>query len=133
MLLDTDFVIDVLDDRPGAVAKAATLDEREDIQYLSLVTVYELYQSVGAAQHPDALAATFEEFIEHRPVLGLDERIMRTAGRTWGRLRMDGAEIGPLDTMIGATGLVHDEPVVTGNVAHFERIPDLTVETYEKD
>lgn len=132
MILDTDFVIDLLNDRSGAEETAAALDAREEVQYLSLVTVYELYQAVGAAKHPDALAATFDALIEERPVLGLDKRTMRTAGRIWGQLRAEGDEIGPLDTMIGASGLIHDEPVLTGNVEHFERIPDLRVETYEK-
>lgn len=133
MILDTDFVIDVLDEQSGAAEKAATLDDRAEVQYLSLVTVYELYQAVGAAQHPDTLARTFDTVIEERPVLGLDECTMRTAGRVWGRLRANGDEIGPLDAMIGASGLVHDETVLTGNVEHFERIPELSVETYEKD
>jgi tRNA(fMet)-specific endonuclease VapC len=133
VILDTDFVIDVLDDQPDAAKKAAALDAREEVQYLSLVTVYELFQSVGAAQHPDALAGTFDAIIEERPLLGLDGRTMRTAGRVWGQLRVSGDEIGALDTMIGASGLVHDESVLTGNVEHFERIPDLSIETYEKN
>lgn len=57
--------------------------------------------------------------------------IARKAGRIAGTLTATGRALNdPGDEIIGATGIVHDEPVLTANVEHFERIPDLTVEAY---
>lgn len=39
-------------------------------------------------------------------------------------------DIDETDVIIAATGLVHGHPVVTRNVAHFERIDDLAVVSY---
>ena len=38
--------------------------------------------------------------------------------------------IGVEDVLIGATALVRKYTVVTGNVRHFERIPDLQIENW---
>ncbi|HEY2290431.1 MAG TPA: type II toxin-antitoxin system VapC family toxin [Thermoanaerobaculia bacterium] len=41
-----------------------------------------------------------------------------------------GAIIGDADILIAATALVHDLTLVTGNLDHFRRIPNLRCETW---
>ena len=55
---------------------------------------------------------------------------MRKAGKISGSLRARGREIDREDCIIGATALLNDEPVVTRNRKHFERIDGLDIETY---
>lgn len=55
---------------------------------------------------------------------------MRKAGKISGELIARGEEIDREDCIIGATALLNDEPVVTRNSDHFERIDDLDVATY---
>ena len=45
-------------------------------------------------------------------------------------LHDNGRLIGANDLWIAATGLAHHMPVVTRNVEHFRRVPDLEVESY---
>lgn len=57
--------------------------------------------------------------------------IARKAGRIAGELGRQGEPLNdPGDELIGATGLVREEPVLTKTVDHFARIPNLEVETY---
>lgn len=56
--------------------------------------------------------------------------MMKKAGRIDGRLTSEGTAIGIGDTLIAATGLVHEEPVFTKHVSHFERIDGLDIETF---
>ncbi len=55
---------------------------------------------------------------------------MRKAGKISGELISRGEEIDREDCIIGATALLNDEPVVTRNSDHFDRIEGLDVETY---
>jgi tRNA(fMet)-specific endonuclease VapC len=57
--------------------------------------------------------------------------LMKKASRIDGPLTSKGRTIGIGDAVIGATALVHEEPVLTENVHHFERIKRLDIETYE--
>ena len=52
------------------------------------------------------------------------------AGDIFADLARRGVLIGVEDVLIGATALVREYTVVTGNVRHFERIPDLQVENW---
>jgi len=55
--------------------------------------------------------------------------VMKKAGRIDGRLASEGRAIGMGDTIVGATALVQEDPVLTRNVDHFDRIDDLEIET----
>jgi len=52
------------------------------------------------------------------------------AGDIFAHLARRGELIGVEDVLIGATALVREYTVVTGNVRHFERIPALQVENW---
>ena len=60
---------------------------------------------------------------------------MRTAevweyGRAWRYLQGNRLLIGANDLWIAATALAYRMPVVTRNVGHYCRVPDLQVEPY---
>lgn len=55
---------------------------------------------------------------------------MRKAGKISGTLSARGDQIDRENCLIGATALLHDEPVVTRNTDQFTRIDGLDVETY---
>lgn len=65
-----------------------------------------------------------------KPAYSADEAVMKKAGRIDGRLASEGRAIGMGDTVIAATALVHEEPVLTRNVDHFERIDSVEIESY---
>lgn len=44
-----------------------------------------------------------------------------------------GSVIGAHDLLIAATALEHELPLLTGNVAEFERVPDLNVVPWKMD
>ncbi|WP_158205067.1 PIN domain-containing protein [Halomarina oriensis] len=138
-MLDTDFIIDLMTRHEGAVALLNDIEASDEPQFVSSVTLFELYHSLARVDQPDERRQNIQAVLEDRPVLDADSDVMTTAGQLHGRLVADGNEVGPLDVIIGATGLVHGESVVTGNEADFERIfaaaePPLAVglTTYDK-
>lgn len=94
------------------------------------MTLQVLFIGVGASDLPERERHKLEYVVESRPILPTTAEIARKAGRIDGTLRKQGSRIDVGDATIGATGVVRDEPVVTGNPDHFERIPGLEVEHY---
>lgn len=131
MILDTTFVEDVARTEDAALERAEDLASEGVPERLSVMTVYELYWGVGYVETADAERDRIDAVIETKEIYDVTPEIARKAGRIAGSLSNDGRPLhDPGDEIIGATGVVHDEPVLTKNVDHFERIPGLEVETY---
>lgn len=131
MILDTSFVEDVGRGDEAALERARELDDGGVPERLSAMTLYELYWGVGYVDTPDAEIDRLDAVLATKAVYDVTPSIARKAGRIAGRLTKDGAALNdPGDEIIAATGVVHDEPVLTKNVDHFDRIPGLRVETY---
>lgn len=130
MLLDTAFLIDLLNGEEGAVRKARDLEERLVQQRVSSMTLFELYYGVSRSDQPRSERDRIQRVLASKPVQPADAAVMRKAGRLAGQLANDGEPVDDGDVIIGATAAVVDEPVLTRNVTDFERLPDVSVETY---
>lgn len=131
MILDTSFVEDVAREDPEALERARTLAADGIPERLSVLTLYELYWGVGYVDTPQDEKDALDAVVETKEIYDVTPEIARKAGRIAGSLSSQGEPLNdPGDEIIGATGVVHDEPVLTKNTAHFERIPGLEVETY---
>lgn len=131
MILDTSFVEDVASGDVAAMQRAETLAARGVPERLSVITLYELFWGVGYVDTPESERERLGAVLETKETHDVSPEIARKAGRIAGSLAADGRSLGdPGDELIGATGLVQDEPVLTKNVDHFERIPGLEVATY---
>ena len=58
-------------------------------------------------------------------VLPLTADAAVVAGRIYGALERSGLPIGRMDPMIAGIALSHDRELVTGNVAHYQRLSPL--------
>ena len=122
-LLDTDWIIQALANRQPA---AGTLERLTRSRlYVSYVTVGEVYERAFDYANPQSHLASFRHFLSSYRVLGLDDPIMERFAETRAFLRRRGERIPDFDLLIGATALHHDLTVLTFNLRHFERIPDL--------
>jgi len=129
VLLDTSFLIDLMNGDEAAVAKAQELEADLVQQRISSMTLFELYYGIARATDSESERETVENVLESKPVQPADTAAMRKAGRLAGELQNDGAPVGDGDVIIGATADVVEEPVLTRNVDDFERL-GVDVETY---
>lgn len=101
----------------------------EEDRAISVITVSELLHGVLRAS--GAARTRRRAFVEH--VLGglqaipITEPVARVHADIWSDLAGRGQPIGAHGLWIGATALIHDLGVATGNSSHFERIPGLRV------
>ena len=126
-LLDTDWAIDALAGKRNA---AATLSELfADGVAMSWVTVGEIYEGAFGFPAPQAHLATFRTFIQQLRILNLNDPIMEQFAQIRSSLRRQGQIIPDFDILLAATALHHDLTVLTFNIRHFSRIPNLKLYT----
>ena len=127
-LFDTDAISELLRPRP----LQPYLDwlrsiPRED-QFTSAVTVGELlkgaYRSSARERH---LKNIEDRVLPAVTALPFDVSVARVFGQVRAHLEQTGNILPDADLQIAATALYHDLELVTGNVRHFERIPDLRI------
>lgn len=130
MIEDTSFIIDVLHDDSDAIQFLDIIESEQRPERLASITVLELYEAVPQLDVPEERRQKILAVLDSRHAVPADAKIMRKAGKLSGELISSGQEIDREDCIIAATALLHDEPIVTRNVDHFERIDGLDVRTY---
>lgn len=129
MLLDTSFLIDLMNGDDSAVEKARELERDLVQQRLSAMTLFELSYGIGRATQSETEREQVETVLSSKPIHPADTAVMRKAGRLAGELANEGAPVGDGDVIIAATAAVVDEPVLTRNIDDFERL-GVDIETY---
>jgi len=130
MIVDTSFVLDVIDDVEPAVRKERELEAESIPLVIPAMTVLELYIGVGKVANTLEERRQVEAVLDSYPVVEMTPSVSRRAGRLLGeRLATadDGPGIGKGDAAIAATALERDEPILAGD-AHFGNIPGVTHE-----
>ncbi len=127
--LDTSFLIDLQRERLRGQddgAAHAFLRSAPALELVLPVTVLgEFAEGFEQPDHPVLRAVR-----ELHTLLEVDEASALLYGRITRVLRERGALIGTNDLWIAATCVSHDVPLVSANVAHFRRVPDLEVIGY---
>jgi tRNA(fMet)-specific endonuclease VapC len=122
-LVDSDWVSSYLNGRPEAVQLLSSL--RTAGLAISLITYGEIYEGIYFGRDPQAYERVFREFLRRVQVLSPNRAIMRQFARLRGTLRRRGQTLPDPDILIAATALYHSLTLVTRNLRHFERIPNL--------
>ena len=128
LILDTSFLIDVEREhsrgRPGRAF--AFFEEHEDSRYyVTFTTAGEL-----AAGKSLAKREVWEAFLAPFYMLPSTPEIAWEFGKAFRHLTKNRQMIGANDLWIAATAIAHAMPVVTADVAHFQRVPGLDVREY---
>lgn len=129
MILDTTFLIDVLNGDPAAEERRIELDERGDLA-ASAVSVFELVEGAYLSDRTDEELRSIIEFVSRLRVAPVDGEVATLAGELSADLIGRGERIETEDVLIAATALHNETVVLTRNRDHFERMASVTVESY---
>ncbi len=128
LILETTFLIDLeREERRGSPGPAVQFLERNEHVRLYLPFTAAGEMAAGTSMRD---RAKWEAFLAPLYVLASSVEVSWHYGRAYRHLRDNGTLIGTNDLWIAATALAYDMPVVTRNVEHFRRVPELDVETY---
>ena len=130
-LLDTNILSELIKKRPRPRFLDRIRRQPAGALFTSTICVMELRYGSSRRADRDAFWDRIQREILSRVgilTLGLRESLL--AGDVLAELSLQGKVIGPEHLLIGATALSHGYIVVTDNVRHFARIPNLPVENW---
>src|SRR3990167_10115878 len=110
VLIDTDYVIDFLRGTSSEIVPLL----RDDIAYLSILSVYELYAGMRSVEKE----AT-DNFIQACHIEPVSMEIAKSAGIFRSQSRKNGITISIVDCIIAETARVHHHHVATNNKKHY--------------
>lgn len=128
-ILDTDTLSFFFRNRPEVVEKVNAYLTVHGILNLSVVTYYEVLNGLLYKDAHKQLEK-FERFIDLNQVIFLNVEIAKKAAEIYANLRKAGQVIGHNDVLIAATAIVYDLTLITNNLGHLSRIPDLSLENW---
>jgi len=134
MIVDTSYVLDLIDREESALAKERELEAAAVPLVVPAMTALELYIGVGKAADSQVERQRVEGILDAYPRAEMSMRISKRAGRILGEAMAeappgDGPGIGKGDAAIAATAIERDEPVLAGDT-HFRAVPGVDLETY---
>ena len=130
MILDTDFIINLLRNDIGAKNKLQQLIADSRPLIIAAPTLFELYGGIERSSKPEQEKKKVITVLQTMTIFSLDEQSSIKAGEIDGSLLNKGITIDPVDSMIAGIALRNGETILTRNLKHFSKIPTLKVETY---
>jgi predicted nucleic acid-binding protein len=129
-LFDTDAVSELLRPKPAAAYVRWLRSVPREDQFVSAITLGELYQGAyGSAAKERHLENIETRVIPAVTILPFDVATAKVFGRIRAELYAAGKPLEDADLQIAATALYHGLELVTGNLKHFQRVPDLLLST----
>ena len=127
-LLDTNVLSEHLRRPSGLVHRFVQHSGR---LYTSSVSLSELYVWVFGRTDPTATRAAVETMLKYEVnVIPFDADCAEEFGRLRVALRAKGVGVDNMDLLIAVTALAYDLTLVTHNISHFQRIPNLRLEDW---
>jgi tRNA(fMet)-specific endonuclease VapC len=127
-LLDTNFCIRVLRDRPPGLR--AKFNAHAETLSLSDIVLYELLNGAERSNDPPRIRHEVEHFAARLTVLPFDSEAAAHSAEIRNDLEKRGCVIGPYDLMIAGHARSRGLVVVTGNLDEFTRVSGLRCEDW---
>src|SRR3989442_3861949 len=124
MILETSFILDLWDEKPGAVNKAREIDARREPIYLPTPVLYELWEGVTRSERPRQEATKIQDFVSAHDILPFSDADAREAGLLSGRLCRAGRMMGPVDVQVAGMAKAREQVLLTAD----RRFRDLSTE-----
>lgn len=130
MILDTSYLIDLMNGDEGALEKRQELEKADIPQSITSITLFELWSGLEQSERTEKEKQKIRDVIAGRIIYQLDPASSKKAGEIHGKLARDGEKIEPQDSMIAGIAVQENEPVLTRNQKHFDKIEHLKTENY---
>lgn len=131
--LDTSFLVDLLREtareEPGAASEFLERHLDDELR-TSLFVACELMLGVERSERGVEERRRVEEIFTVVPLVLPSASLAPIYGRVLAGLQRRGEAIATMDLLIAAAALAEGVPLVTRNLGHFERIPDLRLLDY---
>jgi tRNA(fMet)-specific endonuclease VapC len=129
-LLDTDICSYIIRKRSRSVIDRLKSIPLGDIG-ISVITVCEFEAGIPGSSHPEKLRSAINTFLSPFTILDFQQSDAISFGVIDSYLQSKGIPIGDMDTLIASQAISHGFILVTNNIKHYSRIPELTFESWK--
>jgi len=128
--LDSDILIALLNGDKDAVSKVNNFESLNVPLKTTYPNLCELFKGAYKSSRAEEGVAAVERMTKSIRVVGFSTNSCKTFGFLVNDMRKKGQSIGEMDIMIASLVLSKGEVLVTRNVKHFSRIPNLKIEKW---
>ncbi len=118
LVLDTDIVIDHLRKHTDVIRGVLS-------QYDLAITAINHYEILSVPFLSRRQQTSLAQLLEIVEIIPFDKQASEAAAQIWNLLRAQGKSIGVLDTHLAGICLSRNTPLLTRNLSHFQRVPNL--------
>ncbi len=122
--LDTDVIVHFLRNNQEAVDLIRKVIETKEKIKTTSINEFELWKGVYNFYN-EKREKTLNQFLSGVYNLNLDSKSSQKAAEIFESLKSQGETVDALDVMIASIAITNNEPLLTLNTKHFERIPEL--------
>lgn len=130
-LFDTDIISNIFKKNPSKELIGRLKRVRREDQYISTITIGEIVYGAAKSErsgyHMDNLLNTLLPSVN---IVSFDAKSAFIYGELRADLEKSGKVISHTDMQIAAIGMANDFILITGNIRHFKRIPNLRIENW---
>jgi len=126
-ILDTDVCVEILRGNTGVIEQRRATIDRVATTWITAAELYYGAARSGASENNHGLVT---ELLESLEIHGLNPAASQQFGRLKAELERRGRRLADADLLIASIALVHGAILVTSNVRHYGRIPDLEIEDW---
>lgn len=131
VLIDTDILSYYLKGYETVVGNFNKYLQQYDLIEISIITYYEIVGGLMAKNAVKQLTV-FENFVSDNLVVPLTEQSAKISAELFSTLRQSGNIVDDIDLLIAGIAIENEMTLVTNNEKHFERIPRLKIENWNK-
>lgn len=129
-LLGTDVCVEILRGNRQVIERRRWV---ADTVTTTWITAAELSYGAAKSRSPEKNLERVQRFLGSLTVHGLDLPASHYFGRIKAHLEREGRRLADADLLIASVTLARGAVLVTGNLRHYGRIPDLRIEDWIRD
>ncbi|HLD04464.1 MAG TPA: PIN domain-containing protein [Candidatus Nanoarchaeia archaeon] len=130
MILDTTFIIDLMNKDEKALLKLEQFKKTRETLSVTAITIFELFMGVAHSNYPEKEKEKIRKALEDIWIVSFDWFSAEKAGHLHGSLEKAGNMILPQDCMISGMVLQLKEKLLTRNTKDFNKVKGLELVTY---
>jgi len=124
--VDSDVLINFLRDEPSAINQITQLIKNSEDLSTTSVNAFELLKGVSnVSRHKEEKIRTF---LSRFNILNFDFESSKKAAKIFSNLKESGNSLDLADIMIASIAITNNQPLLTKNKKHFERIEELRLQ-----
>lgn len=130
MILDTTFIIDLMNKNQGALLKLEEFKKSRETLSVTSISVFELFIGVAYSNYLEKEKEKIREALNDIWIVSFDWLSAEEAGQLHGSLAKKGNMLLPQDCMIAGFALSKKEKLLTRNAKDFSKVKGLELVTY---